>query len=592
MPLRWINPDEGAHLLDAHLLLQGLWPVADFSSRQPFYVALLALFVGIGGRHLWVGRLLPLFSSLATAAVLYFFCNMLFDKRTGKIAAILWLFLPLNLVWSTVVKTEPLTILLGLVSMYLLAKSLKEGRPALLVISGAAAALAFYVRQPALYLPLSAAIFLFFNPKPLKNVALYAAGYLAVVAAVFAVFSLRMTPVEILFSQLNPTTLILSRLFHLLGKAPEALRIADEGGFRILSQSPDETLLAWRHALSFSALILLPAIGILIRPPFCRSPINVRLFSGIWMGVVTALYLFQSAHRGYYSQYFTEALPPLVLLTACAFNDDDLWSLGSFKKITSIAVAVFMVLAVGAKICSLYSFNLIKSYLIIAVVMTAIILYFVRYYGIHSGSFNKTTAGYGLILLILLLETAGMKLQWGSESFVLFIFNIGFIFILILVANEAPLLNLSLFGFFLTAFTSGMVLGPRYESVWSTQTLKECTTVLRREASKDDQVLSGAGIWTFEAGLRPFLNSPHPTEFQLKKRADFERIFLAKPPSFIIVDGYTERKFNRYWEFLQERMAIDYERIATLTGSKSIVQVYRYRGAGKPLPDLISEVRL
>ncbi|MDZ7369785.1 MAG: glycosyltransferase family 39 protein [candidate division KSB1 bacterium] len=590
MPLRWINPDEGAHLLDAHLLLQGLWPVADFSSRQPFYVALLALFVGIGGRHFWIGRLLPMFSSLATAAVLYFFCKMLFDKRTGKIAAVLWLFLPLNLIWATVVKTEPLTILLGLVSMYLLAKNLKEGRPALLVISGAAAALAFYVRQPALYLPLSAAIFLFFNPKPLKNVALYAAGYLAVVAAVFAVFSLRMTPVEILFSQLNPTTLILSRLFHLLGKAPEALRIADEGGFRILSQSPDETLLAWRHALSFSALVLLPAMGVLIRPSFRRSPINVRLFCGIWMGVVTALYLFQSAHRGYYSQYFTEALPPLVILTARAFNDNGLWKLGSFKKLMGIAVAVFMLLAVGAKICSLYSLNLIKSYLIIAVVLAAIVFYFVRHHRIYSGSFKKTTAVYGLILLILLLEAAGREMQWNSESFMIYIFNMVFIFALILIANEAPLLNLSLFGFFLTAITSGMVLGPRYESVWSPQTLKECTAVLRREGSKDDQVLSGAGIWTFEAGLRPFLNSPHPTEFQLKKRADFERIFLAKPPAFIVVDGYTERKFNRYWDFLQERMAIDYERVAGFTDSKYPVQVYRYRGNGKPLPALISGV--
>ena len=38
LQLRWINPDEGAHLLDARLWLAGQVPVADFGARQPFYI--------------------------------------------------------------------------------------------------------------------------------------------------------------------------------------------------------------------------------------------------------------------------------------------------------------------------------------------------------------------------------------------------------------------------------------------------------------------------------------------------------------------------------------------------------------------------
>ena len=47
LQIRWINPDEGAHLLDARLLLEGQIPVADFGSRQPFYVLIIAMLLKI-----------------------------------------------------------------------------------------------------------------------------------------------------------------------------------------------------------------------------------------------------------------------------------------------------------------------------------------------------------------------------------------------------------------------------------------------------------------------------------------------------------------------------------------------------------------
>lgn len=53
---RWIDVDEGAHLADAKLLLQGHLPYVDYLSRQPFYVMQLGLFVRLLGMHYSSGR--------------------------------------------------------------------------------------------------------------------------------------------------------------------------------------------------------------------------------------------------------------------------------------------------------------------------------------------------------------------------------------------------------------------------------------------------------------------------------------------------------------------------------------------------------
>ena len=46
---RWINPDEGAHLMDAALALDGMIPKVDFGSRQPLYTYALAGFLKLFG---------------------------------------------------------------------------------------------------------------------------------------------------------------------------------------------------------------------------------------------------------------------------------------------------------------------------------------------------------------------------------------------------------------------------------------------------------------------------------------------------------------------------------------------------------------
>ena len=142
---------------------------------------------------------------------------------------------------------------------------------------------------------------------------------------------------------------------------------------------------------------------------------------------------------------------------------------------------------------------------------------------------------------------------------------------LVKILNNKALIT----GFFFAAFQSGLIVGPRYEAVWANSTLSKVVDYLDKHCEKNDDILSGGMIWTFESGLRPYLNVSHPTEFLKHRYADFEETVRANPPQFIILDGYTHRKFARYWSFLKEFMEIQYIRVARFDGSKYPVDIFQ-----------------
>lgn len=129
-----------------------------------------------------------------------------------------------------------------------------------------------------------------------------------------------------------------------------------------------------------------------------------------------------------------------------------------------------------------------------------------------------------------------------------------------------------------TGFYSGGAIGPKYEAVWSPNTLKQTVQVLKNEGEVAQEILSGGSIWTFQSGFRPFLNVSHPTEFFKKRRQDFEAQFCNRRPMFIIDDGYTERKYSRYWLFIKEEMDANYTKVTTIMGSKYPVTIFKLSG--------------
>ena len=119
----WINPDEGAHLMDAILALSGKIPMVDYDSRQPLYTYSLAGVLHIFGHGFETGRLLSCICSFLTGMVVFLLGKVLFDEKTAAVAAVIYFILPLEFMNSTMVKTEPLTVLLTCTSFLALSRS-------------------------------------------------------------------------------------------------------------------------------------------------------------------------------------------------------------------------------------------------------------------------------------------------------------------------------------------------------------------------------------------------------------------------------------------------------------------------------------
>jgi len=151
---RWINPDEGAHLMDAVLILDGKIPGVDFASRQPIYAFANAAVLKLLGVSYISGRLLPMTCSVLVGFMVFLMALMLFDQKVAILAAAIYWMLPLELINSVIVKTEPLVMLLTCLSLCALILFTQGNRRAWLIFAGIFAAMGFYVRQSALVIPL------------------------------------------------------------------------------------------------------------------------------------------------------------------------------------------------------------------------------------------------------------------------------------------------------------------------------------------------------------------------------------------------------------------------------------------------------
>ncbi|NIA30281.1 MAG: hypothetical protein GWP06_10260 [Actinobacteria bacterium] len=595
LPIRWINPDEGAHLMDAKLLMDGLLPVADFGSRQPFYVFMLSVFLKIFGMSYLAGRLLPIVSSLGIGWMLYLIGRRMFDSTVGLISAAIYLFLPLTIIWAPVVKTEPLAVFLGCIAVYFLVLLLDSGirRGTWMIPSGIFAALAFYVRQPTLYLPLAIITFTLFLrnvrvTEMVQRIFFFLMGYLSITVGMIAVFLNKMSLRQVLFSQLNPLNLIWNRVLHIFNLVPAEYRIVDSSGFRILDQDTAYTLTAWHQSIFFCLFILVAALlAVLLRHKNngkesegkTRWPISLLL---LWFGYVALLYAYQSANRGFYTQYFTEALPPLILLASVFMKN-------AFVRFKTGPVILFFFLTGSFYVLFLAQrmfwqfYPGIGGYLVIFTFIAALIISskmipFPNRRQIMLVTFVGTFVG-GMMFYLFKLIGIGDVFAVAA-AFVLLYPVAEFFFKKWKKEGEGTAAMAAgafvlLIAFWISAAFSGHVISPGYEAVWPRKVVKQVTAILKHEAEGTGEVLSGGTIWTFESGLTPFLSVSHPTEFFKKKESNFVLEFSENRPAFIVLDGYTRRKFARYWRFIRSELERNYELIATVPHPKAPVKIYK-----------------
>src|SRR3989339_582247 len=83
-----INLDEGIHLYDAKMLVDGFMPFRDYLTREFYYISTLAGMVKIFGAELSTSRLLSVATSSVCALIIFILGSKIFTKKTGLIAGI------------------------------------------------------------------------------------------------------------------------------------------------------------------------------------------------------------------------------------------------------------------------------------------------------------------------------------------------------------------------------------------------------------------------------------------------------------------------------------------------------------------------
>jgi len=332
LPERWINPDEGAHIYDAKFILEGKIPFVDYASRMPVYVYTIAAFLKVFECNYMSGRLLPLFSNIGIGILVFLIGDKLFNsKKIALLASAIYLFSPLSILWSVVVKTELLETLFVCIGMFLLLGYIKEEKEkyTLLFFSGIFFALAYYVRQSAVVILIASLLIIIFVYKKniyktVKTYGVMLLGYFSVVFIIFVCFSSFMGVSATWNSSLNPLSTVMDPIQKITGMVSET---TTSGSLGSTHQQPyAQTIADWKWILKLNSFLV---IGILLFFPILISRFirkkNTDIFEKdktsliflcLWAIAIFIFYIYYSIRTSFFTPYFGEVLPPLVIILA------------------------------------------------------------------------------------------------------------------------------------------------------------------------------------------------------------------------------------------------------------------------------------
>ena len=601
LEVRWVNPDEGAHLMDAVFVLDGKVPILDFDSRQPFYTYVTAIAFNLFGQTLDVGRALMLACSMLTGVFVFLIARALFETKVAVLAAATFWLLPLEVFLSPIVKSQPMVMLLTSASFYAVVRYGRAQQLGWLTTSGALAALGFYVRESALIVPAVVAILLPVQAGwrwavVARGYVAFAAGYVCVAAIVILYFATGMGLATALGTGgLNPLRFVLEALGHgaaLLDSVPEAKLLA--------ARSWDPHYTNVRRAALMDVFLLIGA-GVGIAVAGCSMLVarssEERRRTGIayfllclWAMFMLAAYGYYFAARGFYVDYSREFLPPLSILFAAGLigvlpmlkrewmsealimgllasgvaiflvqpHYEHLFSIGQYAAIGIVLTAIFFVAS-----CSMPK----RRYLVLLATLAMLLIVIVMsrrpfLSDFLSGRVPSVLMIFALFVIVA-VGLAGATRDWGSHYLR---------FIGVSVVTGSLLVGVSY---------SSLLLSVRFDSVWSPQAVRAATEILRANTGKGDEVMSGAVIWELAASLRPFQSISHPLAFRSSiSRKQLERIesgLMTDPPKVIVLDGYTEQTYFRWARNLPNLLERRYELKATVGPARYPVRIYQRR---------------
>jgi len=611
---RWVNVDEGAHLMDATLVLDGSIPMVDFDSRQPLYVYVLAGFLKLFGINFIAGRIYAVTFSLLTGVIVFLLAKALYDEQVGLLSAAIYWMLPLELLQSTVVKTEPLVTFLTCVCFYSVVMFSRFGRKSWLITAGAIAAMAFYVRQSSLIIPPMVLIFLLVIQhgrvrQAAKHFGSFLLGYLAVVVLVMGYYSWYVNPSLLLMTGLLPAGFVLLSIGHLVDLHGTS---GASGNALPLAYGPYESLGVYFQYLKDEVYLhSFLLLGVLFSAvTFVHHSIHKRQDRGTshrgapvllygWVSFLVLAYSYRFLTRGFYVDYFREFLPPLVIIFA-AWVCFSIPSLVKERRIEQLILGGTCLSAILFVAQSQYKDQFGFGHHASLTIALFALVYFAGEWESASRRFVFVSVLVALLAAIAVgryYEPFKPYISGAVPSVIMIIVIYALTWILIEKRTRPSFVSYGKFvvssmmlaSFIVSVCYSAALLTTSYDNAWSPQVVETVATYIREHTNPQDQVMSGAVIWEFQALRKPFQMISHPLRFARgipeEERLTIKAGFELRPPKVIILDGYTQRLYMRDLPWLTELLQSRYQSVVEAGPEVLPVKIYQLR-EGLPIEQL------
>jgi len=549
---RWINADEGAHMMDAVLTLEGKVPNVDFASRQPVYTWSLATAFKIMGGGYFAGRALVMLLSLLVSLPIFFLARSIYDDRIACLATALYLLLPLEILNSVIVKTEPLSMIIVSLSFLSVIRSTEGHKPVWLIVAGVLAATGYYVRQSALVVPPSVVLFLALYGDVnaagrLKHILFFITGYVLTVTLVFLFYLQFLGLTELMRSDLNPLIFVVKpfeRLFSLWGSSSGAVSVSAD---QLPAAGQDQYRLYLKYIKQAFSMHLFLCTGMLVsalqgahkvfiqKQAGFRDSLSILLY--FWVCLLALAYAYYFGTRGFYIDYFREFFPPLVIL----------FSAGLYSSCSAVTKGEDGI-----------RFSAVMGGIAVVVFFT-------------MAKFKGIIPTKGVMLGFMVIYMFWMFRKWKSRT----------IGSHALTAIMAIGLIVVIFGHNLSYMANRLNL--RYDSNWSPTAVKKTAAYIRNNTSADETIMSGAVIWELQARRKPVAQVSHPLELEFKipeaRRIQLENEIREQPPKIIVMDGFTQKTYFRQFPWLENLIKSDYELGVTASPARVPVTVYKRRAS-------------
>jgi len=602
---RWVNPDEGAHLMDAVLANEGKIPLVDFESRQPVYTYMIATVFRFTGSGLQSGRVMNLLLSMAVGVLIFFIAKQLFNKEIAFLSTLIYWAIPLEIVNSVVVKMQPLTLFFSCFSFLSLIKYLKTRHAWWLILAGTLAALGYYVRQSALIVPLVTILVLLTadiaRRDRFKGIGFFLIGYLGCVTLVMGFYSRYMDLKDVVSCGLNPFEFMLQALKKMvLTTNMTSTPIAETelaGKLRDITSNNYNLYDRYIHQATYMHLFLFVGAAFSLIPfgrHFIRNQrkkiddyTNSLMLLYFWVAALFLAYAYYYYTRGFFIDYFREFLPPLVILLS-------VWICDTVKALkTENAEIPFSILLISF---ASISFLILKTPRGLAILTEFILISIGLFAGVYFAMWQKYSDKSKFIFPFFIAVCVGVGcLLMATNHKVYRIIAMIFIFIspfalmvkgLKVTKKEyTHYIMLSIIvGTFLYGYAiSGRSLGVMYDSVWSPNAVSDVAKFLKANTQKTDQVISGAVIWELEARRKPYMNKSHPLALALPISENERKLLKASifetPPAIVIMDGYTEKTYLRQVPTLKRLLTEAYSKVYTAGPARMPVEIFQYRSS-------------